>query len=220
MKTILYHSPCENEIAIPQNAGIFHACSVCPTTLSRPVGESLIAVFPTATLHPGRDSSNRCSMPTKTTPENLTERFWNKVQKTDGCWWWIGARTSKGYGNFWCPSRTLAHRMSFQFSFGPIPHGLQVCHRCDEPSCCRPDHLFLGTNTDNKLDSVRKGRARGGNSGKLYCIHGHVFSLENTYWNNGERHCRDCRRVTDRRRHHNNGDARNARRRELRRLTK
>lgn len=96
---------------------------------------------------------------------SFVESFWARVEKTDGCWWWRGKRDSNGYGLLRTrgPHRkdVRAHRVSWHLSRGPIPNGLCVCHRCDEPLCVRPDHLFLGTRRDNSQDMVRKGRARG-----------------------------------------------------------
>lgn len=89
------------------------------------------------------------------------ERFWEKVKKTDGCWLWIGGKFKYGYGAFGGRKHDRAHRVSYEMAYGPIPHGLFVCHHCDNPACVRPDHLFVGTNNDNIQDSVRKGRRRG-----------------------------------------------------------
>jgi hypothetical protein len=92
------------------------------------------------------------------------QRFWAKVEKTDGCWVWTGGKFVRGYGSF-RPGRrgdasVRAHRFSWELTNGPIPEGMIVCHRCDNPSCVRPDHLFLGTNQDNTTDARRKGRLR------------------------------------------------------------
>lgn len=87
------------------------------------------------------------------------ERFWSKVDKTDGCWGWAGGKNAQGYGQFYFrDSWVLAHRASWMIANGPIPKGMFVCHHCDNPQCVRPDHLFAGTNLDNVRDSVRKGR--------------------------------------------------------------
>lgn len=87
------------------------------------------------------------------------DRFWSKVDKSDGCWLWRGALFSNGYGQV---SRTGggigAHRVSWFLAYGPIPDGLFVCHRCDNPPCVNPDHLFLGTAKDNRLDMMSKGK--------------------------------------------------------------
>jgi len=98
------------------------------------------------------------------------ERFWQKVHKTDRCWLWIGGKFGSGYGAFNDRNRKPqgAHRISWLFHFGEIPSGLLVCHHCDNPICVRPDHLFVGTEKDNQVDRVRKGRGgigeRNGNS--------------------------------------------------------
>jgi hypothetical protein len=86
--------------------------------------------------------------------------FWAKVVKTDGCWLWTGAKTGKGYGRVkrsgcWL----MATRYLLEYSSGvAIPDDIEVCHTCDNPSCVRPDHLFLGTASDNAKDALAKGR--------------------------------------------------------------
>lgn len=95
------------------------------------------------------------------------ERFNEKVDKSggpDACWPWTGYRLKFGHGQFY-PSRRsglkrhqLTHRWAYALVHGPIPEGKCVCHRCDNPPCCNPAHLFLGTKKDNSEDMVRKGR--------------------------------------------------------------
>jgi len=91
---------------------------------------------------------------------DLIARFWHFVEKTDGCWNWTGASANFGYGviaNRPGPS-IRAHRLSWEIAFGPIPAGQLVLHRCDNPRCVRPDHLFLGDHAANTEDKVQKRR--------------------------------------------------------------
>lgn len=104
------------------------------------------------------------------------DRFFAKVEKTPGCWLWLGATDRKSYGRFSVGgsrhpdgtrrnSMVAAHRFSFELQEGPIPagdgfHGTCVLHRCDNPRCVNPEHLFLGSNADNVRDMISKGRAR------------------------------------------------------------
>lgn len=90
-------------------------------------------------------------------------RFWNKVCKSgkDSCWPWKGAREFLGYGRFQSGGkRWKAHRYAYFLTHGPIKDGKCVCHHCDNPPCCNPDHLFLGTHQDNMADMFRKNRRK------------------------------------------------------------
>lgn len=93
----------------------------------------------------------------------LDERFWEKVEKSDGCWLWKAA-INHGYGVIGAGGRRgrilIASRVSWELNRGPIPAGVDVLHRCDNPPCVNPDHLFLGSAQDNGRDASRKGRFR------------------------------------------------------------
>jgi HNH endonuclease len=90
---------------------------------------------------------------------SFSKRFWTQVERTETCWLWRGYRNANGYGMIGLSSKNmLAHRLSYEMHFGPIPPGLSCCHHCDNPSCVRPEHLFVGTKADNMQDMVRKGR--------------------------------------------------------------
>lgn len=90
----------------------------------------------------------------------LPERFWSKVEKTDACWLWRGGVKPNGYGRFVIGHSTqvYAHRFAWELTNGAVADGLFVCHHCDTPLCVRPDHLFLGTHTENMRDMLAKGR--------------------------------------------------------------
>lgn len=95
-------------------------------------------------------------------------RFWEGVQKTDGCWLWTKARDPHGYAHLWVDKRLMGiHRFSYVLANGPIPDGLWVLHRCDVRHCVNPAHLFLGTPQDNVDDMVRKGRQAQGDRSSL-----------------------------------------------------
>ncbi len=88
------------------------------------------------------------------------ERFWAYVNKDGACWEWTGVRNDYGYGLFGFGGRVYrSHRFAYQLTYGEFPKAICVLHRCDNPPCVRPDHLFLGTKLDNILDMRAKGRA-------------------------------------------------------------
>lgn len=103
--------------------------------------------------------------------KSLVDRFWEKFSRPKfGCWEWHGAKKSNRYGHIKRNSHDngtiQVHRLAYMLFFGPIPEGLLVCHHCDNPSCVRPEHLFLGTDLDNVRDMIKKGRANYGRNKK------------------------------------------------------
>jgi hypothetical protein len=127
----------------------------------------------------------------------LQERFWPKVQKrgADECWPWAAGLNSNGYGRFQIGSTEQegAHRVAYRLERGSIAAGLCVCHSCDNPRCCNPAHLWLGTSAENTRDRDLKGRGRNQQRDATHCKHGHEFTPENTYRRReGGRKCRTC----------------------------
>ena len=134
------------------------------------------------------------------------QRFWNKVEKTDGCWLWTGARSTclsrknaLVYGHMRIDGKyKKAHRVSYELHFGEIPKGKIVMHSCDTPLCVNPKHLSLGTKKMNGADMARKNRSY--NQKKTHCPKGHEYSEENTYvfvspsTNKSRRQCKICMR--------------------------
>lgn len=119
------------------------------------------------------------------------------------CTEWTGCRMKNGYGRLYPKGMkgrsVLAHRQAWEEAYGPIPPGLFVCHRCDNPPCVNPSHLFLGTNADNMRDKVEKGRASRPTQTQSHCRKGHPYTEENTRWTVRAdglrvRTCRQCRR--------------------------
>ena len=113
----------------------------------------------------------------------------------NGCWEWMNKSDDCGYGVIRAFGKSWkAHRLSYHLFIGLPNNGdLHVCHRCDNPKCINPTHLFLGTRSDNQRDSVAKRRHT--NSKKELCCNGHPFNDSNTYRQGTRRRCKTCDRL-------------------------
>ena len=121
-------------------------------------------------------------MPKLTTLDGLKQRC--LIAPSTGCWEFQGCRNTQGYGQVaFLGGMRQAHRVSYTLAIGAIPEGLHVLHHCDNPCCCNPDHLWLGTDKGNSDDKIRKGRYRGPPSGDSSFSRQHPERLAR-----GERH--------------------------------
>jgi hypothetical protein len=117
-----------------------------------------------------------CSIQCREVP--VVERFWLQVGKTIGCWTWKGRVDKDGYGEFY---PLMAHRFSWQLHNGPIPENLCVLHHCDNPPCTNPDHLYIGTPSDNAHDRMIRGRERGELHGMAIVNESQVREIRHRY---------------------------------------
>jgi hypothetical protein len=126
--------------------------------------------------------------------------FLQRVEKREGgCWIWLGRRTTNGYGRFYLNGYgdLRTNRLSY-CHFKGNPGNQLVCHRCDNPLCVNPGHLFLGDHSINALDASNKGRLKFWGRDAEYCKRGHPFSGDNlrilSRWN-AKRECRECAKL-------------------------
>ena len=119
--------------------------------------------------------------------------FWDKVDKSQDCWTWLGSLFKTGYGQFWNGEKVVrAHRYSYELLKGEIPKGLQLDHLCRNRYCVNPKHLEPVTNRENVL---RGNGICGNNARKTHCKNGHLFNEENTINLKGNRRqCRICKK--------------------------
>jgi hypothetical protein len=124
--------------------------------------------------------------------------LWTKVDASGGpyaCWPWTGHISTHGYGTY---GQKYAHRMILGcLRDRPLARGEIVRHRCDNPPCCNPTHLQIGTQYDNIQDRVKRGRGNSGirNAEKTHCPQGHSYDEINTRMHRGSRECRTCHRL-------------------------
>lgn len=126
------------------------------------------------------------------------QRFFAKVEITNSCWLWKAGTARLGYGSFWYGRHRPAHAVLYEILVCPIPKELECDHLCRVPACVNPDHIELVSHRENLL------RGKGfipQKAAQTHCVHGHIFSEENTYLRpNGTRFCRACGNLSTRRR--------------------
>ena len=126
----------------------------------------------------------------------INSDFWSNAEYVteSGCLIWMKGVNRGGYGNIANREERLTHRLAWVLTHGPIPENLKVLHSCDTPSCMNPHHLFLGTDRDNHIDALKKGRWHHAGEKKTVCPLGHPYDEENTgYSNHGTRFCKKCK---------------------------
>ena len=147
--------------------------------------------------------------------------FWKKIDvRREGCWEWRGCRYPRGYGVAVIGGKQQAsHRWAWIFTHGrPIPKGMQINHRCDNTSCARPTHLYLGTQAENMRDRHERGGrwnngTRRNGRRRTHCPQGHDYSENAVNHSDGTRHCRICMKVSLKKHLGKHRDRINARRR-------
>jgi len=142
--------------------------------------------------------------------EEVFNRFVKRVRYTDGCWIWTGNRNGDGYGVFHVSrtKRYMAHRAALEFANGePVPSDKLACHHCDNPSCVRPSHLYIGTFSDNNSDTYYRGPHPFRSYKRpflTHCHQGHLFTPDSVYIDRstGKRKCKICACANYRKRWH------------------
>jgi hypothetical protein len=132
--------------------------------------------------------------------DTIVNRFFSRlsINSKTNCFEWIGCKDKNGYGKiFYNKKHWRSHRLIYFLIHKKLNQSDLVCHRCDNPSCCNVDHLFIGTPKTNMADKVIKGRLRNQWSDKNHCKYGHEFTKENTIYKIGRtgayiRFCKTC----------------------------
>lgn len=131
--------------------------------------------------------------------EISSDKFFDRInpEPNTGCWLWGGCIHHSGYGNFKFKGKLFsAHRLSWVLHFGEVPKDLWVLHKCDVRACANPQHLFLGSASDNMFDMHNKKRHKKMWFKNSHCRNGHEYTKENSYINpKGLRNCRVCIRA-------------------------
>jgi hypothetical protein len=158
-------------------------------------------------MHYQRWNRHGSTEPLKVRNGTLAERLACYVHRgaPDACWEWKAVIKNPYPLVLGSDGKSLpASRATYEVEVGPIPVGMEVCHHCDNPRCCNPGHLFLGTHAENMKDMARKDRAL-----RTHCPEGHPYDDANLYINptTGARHCRACRRAWSLARWLNGGSA-------------
>lgn len=132
----------------------------------------------------------------------VEERFWTKVNKTEGCWEWKGSKDSSGYGSFWTNGKAKgAHIFAYELVRGRVPVELELDHLCRNRVCVRSDHLEVVTSMENSHRGIAAQVNSARQWAKTHCPKKHPYDLFNTYYNGGQRFCRVCNRESARKRY-------------------
>lgn len=127
--------------------------------------------------------------------KDIENRFWSMVNKTEGCWNWLGSTCNDGYGRISTSKAgkyIYAHRFSFELKNGQIPSGMTIDHICRNRKCVNPDHLRVVSNRENILSGISPSAFH---AKQTHCIHGHPFSGDNLIIRkSGGRDCKECKR--------------------------